>query len=139
VQALREGLADGTIDIIATDHAPHPAEDKECEWAAAAFGMIGLETALSISYLAMVESGLISFAALIEKLTTNPAEIARYQGHGSLTIGNWANFALVDLASSWRVDANFIRSKSKNSPFLDRDLPAVVVSTFFRGTEVYRR
>ena len=75
VQALREGLADGTIDIIATDHAPHPAEDKECEWAAAAFGMIGLETALSISYLAMVESGLISFAALIEKLTTNPAEI----------------------------------------------------------------
>jgi dihydroorotase len=139
VQALREGLADGTIDIIATDHAPHPAEDKECEWAAAAFGMIGLETALSISYLAMVESGLISFATLIEKLTTNPAEIARYQGHGALMTGNWANFALVDLASSWRVDANFIRSKSKNSPFLDRELPAVVVSTFFRGTEVYSR
>lgn len=139
VQALREGLADGTIDIIATDHAPHPAEDKECEWAAAAFGMIGLETALSISYLAMVQSGLISFSTLVEKLTTNPAKIARYEGHGSLATGNWANLALVDLARNWRVEATSIRSKSKNSPFLDRELPAVVVSTFFRGTEVYSR
>ena len=139
VHALREGLADGTIDIVATDHAPHPAEDKECEWAAAAFGMIGLETALSISYLAMVESGLLKLPALIEKMAKNPARIARYEGHGELSTGNWANFALLDLKASWKVEAKAIHSKSKNSPFLDSDLPVKVVRTFYRGKEVYTR
>lgn len=139
VHALREGLSDGTIDIVATDHAPHPAEDKECEWAAAAFGMIGLETALSISYLAMVENGLLSFEQLIEKMSKNPAKIARYEGHGEITQGNWANFALVDLKGSWKVELSNINSKSKNSPFLGRDLPLKVMRTFYRGTEVYTR
>lgn len=139
VHALREGLADGTIDIVATDHAPHPAEDKECEWAAAAFGMIGLETALSISYLAMVESGLLSLAQLIEKMSKNPAKIARYEGHGQIAPGNWANFALVDLKGSWKVELSNINSKSKNSPFLGRDLPLKIMRTFYRGTEVYTR
>lgn len=139
VHALREGLADGTIDIVATDHAPHPAEDKECEWAAAAFGMIGLETALSISYLAMVESGLLSFAQLIEKMSKNPAKIARYEGHGEIAPSNWANFALVDLKGSWKVELSNIHSKSKNSPFLGRDLPLKIMRTFYRGTEVYTR
>ena len=139
VHALREGLADGTIDIVATDHAPHPAEDKECEWAAAAFGMIGLETALSISYLAMVESGLLSLAQLIEKMSKNPAKIARYEGHGQIAPGNWANFALVDLKGSWKVELSNINSKSKNSPFFGRDLPLKIMRTFYRGTEVYTR
>jgi len=137
VRALREGVADGTIDIIATDHAPHPTEDKECEWAAAAFGMIGLETALSVSYKALVESGLMSLENLIERMSAAPARIARYEGHGSLDIGSEANFTLLDLAGSWRVDGNEIRSKSKNSPYLGMELPVTVKQTFLRGKEVF--
>lgn len=139
VEALREGLADGTIDIVATDHAPHPAENKECEWAAAAFGMIGLETALSIAYLAMVESGLMSFESLLSRMAKNPAEIGRYDGHGEIKIGNWANFALVDPKLSWKVELSEIASKSKNSPFLGSDLPIKVMRTYFKGSEVYSR
>ena len=139
VEALREGLADGTIDIVATDHAPHPAENKECEWAAAAFGMIGLETALSIAYLAMVESGLMSFESLLSRMAKNPAEIGRYDGHGEMKIGNWANFALVDPKLSWKVELSEIASKSKNSPFLGSDLPIKVMRTYFKGSEVYSR
>lgn len=139
VEALREGLADGTIDIVATDHAPHPAENKECEWAAAAFGMIGLETSLSIAYLAMVESGLMSFESLLSRMAKNPAEIGRYDGHGEIKIGNWANFALVDPKSSWKVELSEIASKSKNSPFLGSDLPIKVMRTYFKGSEVYSR
>lgn len=139
VEALREGLADGTIDIVATDHAPHPAENKECEWAAAAFGMIGLETSLSIAYLAMVESGLMSFESLLSRMAKNPAEIGRYDGHGEIKIGNWANFALVDPKLSWKVELSEIASKSKNSPFLGSDLPIKVMRTYFKGSEVYSR
>ena len=76
VMALREGLADGTIDIIATDHAPHSSENKECEWQAAAFGMLGLESAFSIGYLTMVKSGLLSLAALVDRMSIAPAKIA---------------------------------------------------------------
>lgn len=138
VMALREGVADGTIDIIATDHAPHPTEDKECEWAAAAFGMIGLETALSVSYKALVESGLMSLESLIERMSVAPARIAGYEGHGSLDVGSEANFTLIDLAGSWRVDGSEIRSKSKNSPYLGMELPVTVKQTFLRGKEVFK-
>ena len=138
VMALREGVADGTIDIIATDHAPHPTEDKECEWAAAAFGMIGLETALSVSYKALVESGLMSLENLIERMSVAPARIAGYEGHGSLDVGSEANFTLIDLAGSWRVDGSEIRSKSKNSPYLGMELPVTVKQTFLRGKEVFK-
>ena len=137
VEALREGLADGTIDIVATDHAPHPAEDKECEWAAAAFGMIGLETSLSIAYLAMVNSGLMKLEELLPKMAKNPAQIGRYEGHGELKPGNWANFALIDTSANWKVERTGIVSKSKNSPFVGSELPVKIIKTFFRGNEVY--
>ena len=137
VLALREGVADGTIDVIATDHAPHPAEDKECEWAAAAFGMIGLETALSVSYKALVESGMMSFENLIERMSVAPARIGRYEGHGSLEVGSEANFTLLDLAANWRVDDSEIRSKSKNSPYIGMELPVTVKRTYLRGKEVF--
>ncbi|MFM7873376.1 MAG: dihydroorotase, partial [Actinomycetota bacterium] len=137
VEALREGLADGTIDIVATDHAPHPAEDKECEWAAAAFGMIGLETSLSIAYLALVNSGLMKLEELLPKMAKNPAQIGRYEGHGELKPGNWANFALIDTSANWKVERTGIVSKSKNSPFVGSELPVKIIKTFFRGNEVY--
>ena len=137
VMALREGVVDGTIDVIATDHAPHPAEDKDCEWAAASFGMIGLETALSVSYKALVDSGLMKLGDLIERMSTAPARIGRYEGHGSLAIGNEANFTLVDIDATWRVETLGIRSKSKNSPYLGLELPVIVKSTYLRGKEVF--
>lgn len=137
VMALREGVADGTIDVIATDHAPHPAEDKDCEWAAAAFGMIGLETALSVSYFSLVKTGLMTLSELIDRMSTAPARIARYSGHGSLEIGSEANFTLIDLESTWRVESALIRSKSKNSPYLGMDLPVTIKQTFLRGKEVF--
>ena len=138
VQALREGVADGTIDIIATDHAPHPAESKECEWSAAAFGMIGLETALSVSYEALVQTKLITLQDLIRCMSSNPASIGKYEGHGSLTAGSYANFVLIDLDKEWTVDAAEMKSKSKNTPFAKRNVPVTVNSTYFKGKLVHQ-
>jgi dihydroorotase len=139
VMALREGLADGTIDIVATDHAPHPHEAKDCEWSAAAFGMVGLETAFSICYLTMVESGLMTLATLIERMSTKPASIARYQDHGQLKVGRPANLLLVDLEARWTVERSELHSKSKNTPFNGMELPAVIEKTFHNGALVYDR
>lgn len=134
VMALREGLADGTIDIIATDHAPHSSENKECEWQAAAFGMLGLETAFSIGYQTMVQSGLISFATLIDRMSIAPARIAGYTNHGgTIHIGESANLALVDRDSTWQVDRETVQSKSRNTPFHGRELPATIEFLFFNG------
>ena len=138
VFALRAGLADGTIDIVATDHAPHPSEDKDCEWQAAAFGMLGLETALSVVVLAMVETGLIDWTTLVERMAIAPARIAGYSGHGeSIRVGAKANLAVIDTSASWTVDRNKMASKSKNTPFHEMTLPSRVVKTFFNGELVF--
>lgn len=137
VVALREGVADGTIDIIATDHAPHPAESKECEWSAASFGMTGLETALSVSYQALVATKTTSFEKLISLMSSNPAAIGKYEGHGSLKAGSYANFALVDLDAEWTVEPTAMRSKSKNTPFANYVLPVKVNQTYFKGNRVF--
>ena len=139
VQALREGLADGTIDVIATDHEPHPHESKDCEWSAAAFGMVGLETAFSIAYLAMVETKLLTLSQLVDRISKIPAQIGRYEGHGSIAIGSIANFTLVDLESKWKVQRQNLASKSKNTPFDGMALPGVVKKTFHNGALVYER
>ena len=137
VAALREGVVDGTIDIIATDHAPHPAEAKECEWPAAAFGMVGLETALSVAYLALVKSGLFSLTDLISRMSEAPARIAGYRDHGAIEIGKPANFFLFDPSLEWSVVREDLRSKSKNSPFNGLTLPGVVRATYFQGQSVF--
>ena len=99
VEALRAGLADGTIDIVATDHAPHPHEDKDCEWAAAAFGMLGLETALSVVQQTMVDTGLLDWAGVAERMSAAPARIGRLTDHGRpLEDGAPANVVLYDPA-----------------------------------------
>ncbi len=139
VQALREGLADGTIDIIATDHAPHPHESKDCEWSAAAFGMVGLETAFSIAYLAMIETKLLTLAQLVDRMSKIPAQVGRYQGHGSISVGAGANFTLVDLDSKWKVERLELASKSKNTPFDGMVLPGVITKTFHNDALVYER
>jgi dihydroorotase len=138
VHALRAGLADGTIDIVATDHAPHPAEDKDCEWQAAAFGMLGLETALSVVAKAMIENKLMDWAGLVKVMSSNPAKIAGYENHGGdIKVGMSANFAVIDTKATWRVDRNRLASKSKNTPFEGMELPAKVLATLFNGRLVH--
>jgi len=138
VLALRQGVADGTIDIIATDHAPHSKESKECEWDAAAFGMLGLETALSVSALSLVSNNLMDWAALVERMSTAPARIGGYTDHGSIAVGANANLAIIDTQARWTVDRDQLASKSSNTPFHGLELPARVEHTIFRGVHVVR-
>ncbi|HEX6150210.1 dihydroorotase [Nocardioides sp.] len=134
VEALREGLADGTIDIVATDHAPHPHEDKDCEWAAAAFGMLGLETALSIVQETMVDPGLLTWEDVAERMSYAPARIGRVRDHGQpITEGAPANVVLYDPAVRRVVDARDSASLSRNTPYAGMELPGRVVATFLRG------
>ncbi|WP_030693092.1 dihydroorotase [Streptomyces globisporus] len=134
VLALRQALADGTIDIVATDHAPHPHEDKDCEWAAAAMGMVGLETALSVVQQTMVETGLLDWAGVADRMSFAPARIGRAQGHGRpVSAGEPANLTLVDPAYRGVVDPADFASRSRNTPYEGRELPGRVTHTFLRG------
>ncbi|WP_404447691.1 dihydroorotase [Microbacterium marinum] len=135
VRAVREGLADGTIDIVATDHAPHPAEAKNCEWQAAANGMVGLESALRVVHAAMVETGLLDWDDVARVMSAAPARIGRLDGAGTpLSVGQAASLTLYDPAPTRRFSADDLRGRSVNSPYLDRELPGEVRATFFRGT-----
>lgn len=134
-EALRAGLADGTIDIVATDHAPHPLEDKDCEWAAAAFGMLGLETALSIVQQTMVDTGLLDWAGVAERMSYAPARIGRVsdvQGR-PIVAGEPANVVLYDPRATRVVDPAETQSLSRNTPYRGMELPGRVVATFLRG------
>ena len=134
IAALRMGLADGTIDIVATDHAPHPAEDKECEWAGAANGMIGLETALSVVQKTMVDTGLLNWSQVADRMSITPAKIGRAKGQGiALAVGAPANICIYDPSKSKVVVAEEQISKSKNTPFVGIDLPGEVRHVFFQG------
>ncbi|GAB3167091.1 dihydroorotase [Myceligenerans halotolerans] len=135
VEAVREGLADGTIDIVATDHAPHPVEDKDCEWAAAAFGMTGLETALSVVQKVMVDPGRMSWGDVARVLSQAPARIGRIDAvHGRpLAVGEPANVTLVDPHASRTVHGAEQVTASVNTPLEGMELPGVVVATFLRG------
>ena len=133
-EALRAALADGTIDIVATDHAPHPLEDKDCEWAAAAFGMLGLETALSVVQETMVDPGLLTWAEVAERMSYAPARIGRVGDHGQpLEDGAPANIVLYDPSVRRVVDAADSVSLSRNTPYAGMELPGRVVATFLRG------
>ena len=134
VPALRQGLADGTIDAVATDHAPHPLEDKECEWSSAAFGMIGLQSALSVVQTAMIETGLMTWAEVSDRMSTRPARIGSLRDHGRpIAVGEPAHVVLLDPRgkSVFTLEGN--ASKSRNSPFLGMELHGRIEATFLRG------
>jgi len=137
VQALRAALADGTIDIVATDHAPHPRESKECEWSEAANGMLGLENALSVIQESMIENGLSNWKTIAERMSYAPARIGRVDassGHGQITkVGVPANVILIDTKIRRKVSEMKSASKSSNNPYIDRTLPGQVLYTFLRG------
>ena len=132
VAALRDALVEGVIDVVATDHAPHAVQDKECEWPYARPGMLGLETALSIVVDALLER--LGWAGIADRMSTKPAHIAGLAEHGQ-AIGpdRPANLTLVDPAARWTVDPASLASRSRNTPFAGMELPGRVVATFLRG------
>lgn len=134
VMALREALADGTIDCVATDHAPHPHEDKDCEWGAAAMGMVGLETALSVVQHTMVDTGLLDWTGVADRMSARPSAIGRLTGHGRpIAAGEPANLTLLDSAYRGVVNPAGFASRSRNTPYEGRELPGRVTYTFLRG------
>ncbi|OLD36786.1 MAG: dihydroorotase [Nitrospirae bacterium 13_1_40CM_2_62_10] len=135
VQAIKEGLRDGTIDVIATDHAPHAVQDKQQQFAAAPNGIVGLETALPLT-LALVEEGFLSLEAAVAKLTTEPAR-AFGLSKGSLAPGADADVVVVDPEAQWEVDPARFRSKSRNTPFAGWKVKGRVITTIVAGRVVH--
>jgi dihydroorotase len=133
VQALREAVADGTIDIIATDHAPHTADSKDCEWGEAAFGMVGLETAAAIAKTTLIDTGLIDWDRFEELLSVNPAKISGLSNQGQrIRVGSPANITIFNPETSVKV-GTVSQSKSSNNPYLGMTLSGSVVHTMFNG------
>jgi len=134
VDAVRAALADGTIDIVATDHAPHPIESKECAWQEASFGMVGLESALSIVQQTMVDAGRLTWADVARVLSRVPAEIGRVDGYASpFEVGSPAHLTLYDPSASSVFGVDHLHGMSVNSPYLGRELPGRVVATLHGG------
>jgi dihydroorotase len=134
VQAVRAGLADGTIDIVATDHAPHPTEAKTCEWPAAANGMVGLESALRVVHQAMVQTGLLDWADVARVMSRTPAAIGRLEGHGrAIAVGEPAELTFYDADANAVFETSDLRGSSVNSPYLGRELPGSVRYTVHGG------
>lgn len=137
VAAVRAAVADGTIDVVGTDHAPHPREDKECEWSCAAMGMTGLETALSVVQHTLVDTGAITWRHVARIMSQTPAQIGRLDGQGrGLEVGEPANIVLVDPKGQTTVDPEAHASKGRNSPYKGLTLPGSVRATFFQGHPV---
>ncbi len=140
VEAVREALADGTIDAVATDHAPHARHDKEHAFADAAFGMLGLETALAVVLETMINSARLSWSELAKRMSIMPAHIARLADQGrALVAGEPANLVLVDPAARAIVDRDASTSLSRNNPWHGRELPDPVVATIWAGRITYQK
>ncbi|GAA2506973.1 MAG: dihydroorotase [Kocuria sp.] len=137
VQALRRAVAEGVIDVVGTDHAPHPAEDKECEWSCAAHGMTGLETALAVVQQTLVDTGLMGWERVAQIMSHRPAEILGLSDQGQkLEPGAPANIVLWNPEGSTTVDPASHVSKGRNSPYRGMNLPGAVRATFYRGHPV---
>jgi dihydroorotase len=138
MEACRVGLADGTLDAIATDHAPHSREEKESEFELAPPGMIGLETALALMISEIVDPGILTLAELVRRLTSVPAGILRLAGQGAVAEGSPANLTVFDPSAEWVVDPATFVSKSRNTPFKGRKVKGKVLHTVFGGSLVVR-
>jgi dihydroorotase len=137
VKALIQGLNEGVIDIIATDHAPHTAADKNGDFTRAAFGISGLETAFG-SLMGLVHAGQISLTTIIAKLTSEPARILRYEKLGTLEAGAPADIAILDPNKEWLVDTRLFASKGKNTPLAGKTLKGKVMATLYGGKIVHK-
>jgi len=140
LEAVREALADGTIDIVGTDHAPHARQDKDHPFDVALPGMLGLEQALAVVMEVMVNSGRMDWPTLVERMSYAPSRIGQVSSQGRpLAIGQPANLVLVDPTARATVDADASRSRARNNPYHGRDLPDPVVATMWRGKLTYQR
>ena len=134
VEAVRQALADGTIDVVGTDHAPHPVEDKDCEWQAGAFGMTGLETALSVVIETMVKTGKLDWRGVARVMSQSPARIGRLEDQGGdIAVGQQANLAIIDPNVTRVVDGASQLTASDNTPYAGMELPGQVIATFLHG------
>lgn len=139
LEAVLEGLRDGTIDAIATDHAPHHSDEKALEYDRAPFGITGLETALGLAFTELVHKGVIDLVRLVELCSTNPAKIFGLAGRGSLTPGSIADVTILDPELQWTYSNAESRSKSKNNPFDGRQFHGAAVATIVAGKVVFKR
>jgi dihydroorotase len=138
VEALQLALRDGTIDMLATDHAPHHYDEKEREFPDAPNGIVGLETAIGVNIQYLVESGIISLPTLIDRMSCAPARHFKLPG-GTLARGGVADITVFDASATWTVDASRFRSKGRNTPYGGRTLTGYAVATIVGGRQVYRR
>ena len=139
LEAIIEGLKDGTIDAIATDHAPHHADEKSFEYDRAPFGITGLETAIGLAFKELVHKGIIDLVKLVELCSSNPAKIFRLQNRGILKTGSFADVTIIDPELKWTYRNTDSKSKSKNSPFDGWEFTGGVIATIVGGKMVYRR
>lgn len=140
LEAVREALADGTIDVVGTDHAPHARQDKDHPFDVALPGMLGLEQALAVVMDVMVNTGRMDWLTLVDRMSTTPARIGQVAGQGGrLAVGEVANLVLVDPSARATVDADASASRARNNPYHARDLPDPVVATVCRGRISYQR
>lgn len=136
LKAIKEALRNGTIDVIATDHAPHSLEEKEKSFRDSPFGIVGLETAFALTYTELVRSGILSLKEMVEKLSTNPAKILGMD-RGKLQVGNIADLVIVDLNQEYKIDRNTFLSLGKNTPFHGRTVWGRILHTLVNGKIVY--
>lgn len=136
VDALKKGLADGTIEVIATDHAPHHVDDKNCDYHKAAFGIVGLETSLALCITELVDKNYLTPLQLIAKMSTNPAKILGID-KGTLQIGKIADITIIDPNIKYKIDVNTFESKGKNTPFNNYEVKGRAVCTIVNGKIVY--
>lgn len=138
VDAIKQGLKDGTIDCIVTDHAPHTAEEKEMDYDHAPYGMIGLETAVGLTITELVEKGILSWTQMADRMSAAPARIVGLNNKGTIKEGADADITIIDPEKVWEVRKEDIVSKSKNSPFIGRKLKGAVVATIYGGKVTYQ-
>lgn len=139
VEALRQGLKDGIMDVISTDHAPHAAEEKNKSIAKAAFGIVGLETSAALTYTSLVKTGLLSVMDMAEKMSYNPAKILGLDEKGSVSEGKIADVVIFDPDKTYKIDKNTFASKGKNTPFDGYEVTGEVAYTLADGKVVYER
>jgi dihydroorotase len=136
LEAILEGMKDGTIDAIATDHAPHHFDEKALEFDQAPFGIVGLETAVGLAF-DLVQRGVLDLPRVVEMCSTNPARIFNLADRGSLKAGAHADITILDSQFQWVFDVNRSRSKSRNTPFHGRNMQGAAVATIVGGRLVY--
>lgn len=139
LEIILEAIKDGTIDAIATDHAPHHADEKNLEFDRAPFGITGLETAVGLAFQKLVQTGLISLPRMVEMFSTNPAKIFGLENRGTLKVGSIADITILDPDLNWTYRVSETKSKSKNTPFDKRKFQGAAVATIVGGKIVYRR